>query len=95
MGTSPREMCIMGPYTVANTCRRWCGGVDFDASWCKFPMMGNFGGPGGKFSFLLCDFNEFMIIKMGITRMKIRDISHEVSILRIFEFSLVTKSKGR
>ena len=56
--TSPNFRCIKGPYILAKSLRPWCGKEP--PSWCKFPMIGNFHGPGGSFRELLCDFlNNF------------------------------------
>ena len=51
--TWPSWRCMIGPYFLAKLRRtRWGVGL---LSWWMFPMMGSFGGPGGKFLEVLGD----------------------------------------
>jgi hypothetical protein len=50
--TSPSCMCMRGPCFLARSRRTWCGTSDDLAKLCKFPIRGNFHGPGGNFSTL-------------------------------------------
>ena len=58
-----------------------CGGVFLDDNWCKFPIMGNFGGPGGKFGFLDVGLSNVKTKNIGIKK---RDNCHIISIYTFF-----------
>ena len=47
VGTCPSRRCINGPWILAKSLSARCGREL--ASWCRFPIMGSFQGPGGSF----------------------------------------------
>ena len=52
----PSLMCMMGPYFLARSRKTRCG--SFPATWCRLPISGNFGGPGGRFRDLVFLFSR-------------------------------------
>lgn len=46
--SAPSFMCMRGPYWCESFVRPWWG---IAPSWCKFPIRGSFGGPGGNLEF--------------------------------------------
>ena len=59
VGTLPKWTSMSGPYLCEIAWRERCG---LDPSWCKFPMIGSFGGDGGKI-ILVFEWSEKMCRK--------------------------------
>lgn len=66
VGTRPSFKCITGPYLCDSSRKHRCGRIP---SWCKLPMIGSWGGPGGRFDGFL---NILMENKMGIREQRSR-----------------------
>lgn len=66
--TSPIFKCIKGPYFLDKSLRVLCG--KGPPSWCMFPMMGSFHGPGGNFGPETCALGLLRILRN--VKMKIR-----------------------
>ena len=52
---SPSCKCIRGPYLFAKFLKEWWR-IE-PTSWCRFPISGNFHGPGGRFG------TEYSVLK--------------------------------
>lgn len=63
--TSPSFTCIIGPYCVARSLKQRNGGSEI---WCRFPIIGSFFGPGGRFTQTGLDFFHLLMKKKIIVR---------------------------